>query len=210
MNPTNGADMLRPHHRAMLAEGSAIAPEVIADRGYRSVVAAETAALGFAPYQQRDGLLIPIRNVYGDVALHQLKPDAPRVVDGKARKYEQPAGCRLALDVPPRVRPMLGDPRIELWLTEGAKKVDSAVSHGLCCVGLLGVWGWRGTNERGGKTALACWHEIALNGRDVLICFDSDVMTNPKVAGALDQLAAFLRGRHARVRPVYLPHRGAA
>ncbi len=33
MNPTNEADMLRPHHRAVLAEGSAVAPEVIADRG---------------------------------------------------------------------------------------------------------------------------------------------------------------------------------
>jgi hypothetical protein len=37
------------------------------------------------------------------------------------------------------------------------------------------------------------------------VIFDSDVMTNPKVQGALEGLVGFLRGRGARVRVAYLP-----
>ena len=32
---------------------------------------------------------------------YQIRPDAPRIVDGKALKYETPAKSRLTLDVPP-------------------------------------------------------------------------------------------------------------
>ena len=35
-----------------------------------------------------------------------------------------------------------------------------------CIVGVQGVYGWRGTNEHGGKRALPDWEDIALNGRD--------------------------------------------
>ncbi len=30
-----------------------------------------------------------------------------------------------------------------LFITEGARKADAAVSKSLCCVDLLGVWNWR-------------------------------------------------------------------
>jgi hypothetical protein len=45
----------------------------------------------------------------------------------------------------------------------------------LCCCALLGVFNFRGTNEAGGKTALADWESVVLNDRDVYIVFDSDV-----------------------------------
>jgi hypothetical protein len=94
---------------------------------------------------------------------------------------------------------------IPLWITEGARKVDAAVSHGLNCIGVNGVWGWRGTNARGGKTALPDWEVVALNGRDVIIAFDSDVMSKATVQGAVERLSAFLRARGARVRFALLP-----
>jgi hypothetical protein len=144
--------------------------------------------------------------VAGQNRRFQFRPDAPRRNKaGKAIKYETPAGSRLALDVPLRVLPFLGNPAHPLWITEGARKVDAAVSHGLCCIGLPGVWGWRGTNEHGGKTALPDWEVIALNGREVIIAFDSDVMTKASVQGALERLTAFLRARGALVRFVILP-----
>jgi hypothetical protein len=59
-------------------------------------------------------------------------------------------------------------------------------------VGLLGVWNWRGTNEHGGKVALPEWDLIALNGRQVYIVFDSDVMLKPQVHAALERLKNFL------------------
>jgi hypothetical protein len=59
-------------------------------------------------------------------------------------------------------------------------------------VSLLGVWNWRGTNERGGKMALPEWELIALNDRQVYIVFDSDVMLKPQVHVALVRLKHFL------------------
>lgn len=203
----HGSDALMPHHAAML-EASAIAPEIARERGYRSVTTkAELAALEFPPSQQRvPGLLIPIHNTAGGVAMYLLRPDKPRSnKQGKAIKYETPAGSRMVLDVPPRARGQLGNPAVPLFLTEGSKKADAAASLGLCCVALIGVWNWRGTNVDGGKVALADFEDVALNGRVVYVVFDSDVMTKPEVHTALVRLSAFLKARDAAVNLVYLP-----
>jgi hypothetical protein len=190
---------LLPQHRALI-EASGIATEVATARRYRSITdPADAIALGFKEYQAHvPGLLIPIWNLSGQIALHQLRPDSPRVTkDGKPIKYETPAGARLVIDVPPAVRPVLGDPSVPLIITEGVRKADAAVSHGGHCIALLGVWGWRGTNQYGGKVALPDWESIALNGRTVYICYDSDVMTNRHVERALAGLEAFLASRGA-------------
>ena len=92
-----------------------------------------------------------------------------------------------------------------LFITEGARKADAAVSQGACCVALLGVWNFRGTNEYGGKVALPDWESVALNGRDVHVVFDSDVMLKVGVHAALARLKPFLESRSARVSVIYLP-----
>lgn len=150
-------------------------------------------------------LLVPIHNVSGETTLYQLRPDGPRIKDGKALKYETPLKARMALDVPPGVRAHLGNPGMPLFITEGVRKADAAASKGLCCVALLGVWNWRGTNGDGGKVALPDWESVALNGRQTYIVFDSDVMLKPEVHGALARLKGFLEQRGASVAPVYLP-----
>jgi hypothetical protein len=68
------------------------------------------------------------------------------------------------------------------------------VSRGLCCIGVLGVWGWRGTNELGGRAALPDWDSIALN-REVYIAFDADVMVKTEVHQSLERFKAFLESR---------------
>jgi hypothetical protein len=197
---------LLPEH-ATLLRASAIDLEVARERGYRSVTSkAELRDLGFPISQQLvPSLLIPIHAVDGRVALHQLRPDAPRERDGKPVKYETLAGARMCLDVHPRIRQGLGNPALPLWITEGIRKADAAVSLGLCCIGLLGVFNWRGTNASGGVTALADWEAIALRGRQVNIAFDSDVVRKPTVAAALRRLKSFLESRGAIVSVVYLP-----
>jgi hypothetical protein len=64
------------------------------------------------------------------------------------------------------------NPYVPLIVTEGLRKADAAVSVGVCCLGLLGVWNWRGRNEVGGATALVDWERIALKGRSVYLAFD--------------------------------------
>lgn len=196
-----------PQHVELFV-ASAIAPAVVQARGYRSVT--ELAMLeraGFSRLQRRvPGLLIPVHDVVGTVRTFQYRPDAPRVTDGgKTVKYETRSGDRMVLDVPVDVRAQLGDIAVPLYVTEGARKADSAVSAGLCCVALLGVWSWRGTNPNGAKTALGDWEHVALDGRTVYVAFDSDVMVKPSVHRALERFGTFLAARGAHVAYVYLP-----
>lgn len=95
----------------------------------------------------------------------------------------------------PLARARLNDPTVPLFVTEGVKKGDALVSQSLCAVALIGVWNWRGTNEFGGKTALPGWEHVALNGRQVYIVFDSDVMLKKEVHSALVRLKTFLESR---------------
>ncbi|MFI5364361.1 MAG: DUF927 domain-containing protein [Candidatus Binatia bacterium] len=213
--PTTAAGIaagdLAPQHAVLLRE-SAIRPEVAAARGYRSVTTrAELRRLGFSDAQARvPALLVPVWTVHGEIGLYQIRPDHPRIIksrSGKAKplKYETPKGARMMLDVPPSARPALGNLSVPLFITEGARKADAAVSAGLCCLALLGVWNWRGSNEHGGKVALPDWELIALNGRAVYVVFDSDVVEKRAVQAALVRLKAFLESRGATVRVIYLP-----
>jgi hypothetical protein len=198
---------LLPQHRALL-EARAIAPEIADQRGYFSAERRrDLEALGFQGQQAQlvPALVIPILNVRGEVAFHQLRPDHPRERNGKRMKYETKAGVRMVVDVPPGAREVLMNPTVPLFITEGPMKADAAVSQGLGCIALLGVWNWRGKNEFGGTLALACWESIPLNDRIVFVCFDSDVMVKPQVAQALARLGAFLKGRGAQLHLIYLP-----
>jgi hypothetical protein len=197
--------LLIRHARRILA--SSIAKPVARARGYSSVMTkAELKRLGFADAQCRvPGLLIPVWNVYGEIAMYQWRPDQPRIKNGKAIKYETLFGTTMVLDVHPFIREHLCNPQVPLWVTEGVRKGDAAVSAGLCCIAVLGVWNFRGANGHGGSTILSDWEAIALRGREVFLVYDSDVMRKREVAAALERLGAWLTSRGAKVRYVYLP-----
>ncbi len=188
---------LSDNHKKMLIEESGIASDVAEARGYHTIEKkVELKRLGFSEAQCGvPGLLIPVRNPARGIVLYQYRPDEPRIKDGKPVKYETPSGSRMALDVHPFAWEKLGDPSVPLFVTEGIKKGDALVSRGLCALALIGVWNWRGTNDRGGKTLLPDWNYVALNGRRVYVVFDSDVMLKPGVHKALVGLKAVLEGR---------------
>lgn len=209
----NGAvpEGLTPEHYRTLFEGSGISREVVEERGYfslRQECGARLRDLGFSEGQVAAASLpafaFPVMTTTGDVGYWQVRPDAP---SNPRHKYATPRGTRNRLDVHPRSRPHLRNPRIPLWITEGVKKGDALVSAGAQCVVALpgGVWGWRGTNEFDGKTTLADWDDVALNGRHVYLVFDSDLATNRQVRAALDRMAAMLAQRGARVWLIFLP-----
>ncbi|MEE9392630.1 MAG: DUF3854 domain-containing protein [Planctomycetota bacterium] len=197
---------LADNHRQLIDE-SAVSEAILAQRGYWTATKkSQLSELGFGRSQQRTpALVIPIHGVHGSVVLHQIRPDSPREKDGKKLKYETPHNARMAVDVPPAARPDIDDPKIPLFITEGARKADAAVSKGLCCIGLLGVWNFRGTNSKQGKTVLADWESIALNDRKVYIAYDSDVMSKQGVFLALKRISEFLKSRGAIVTFIYLP-----
>lgn len=204
-DPRWGSTLFDQHRDLLIA--SAVSPGVARERGYVSVdTKGRLKTVGFSAGQQIvPGLLLPLQGVDGTVVGVQYRPDRPREVKGKVCKYEFPTGQRMRLDVHPRVLDdVLKSDRV-LWITEGIRKGDSAVTAGLCCIALLGVWNWRGTRSDDSKGPLEDWDHVRLDGRDVVVAFDSDVMTKPEVQNALSALSDFLHGRGASVKYAYLP-----
>ena len=202
---------LLPHHRDQLIQGSGIAVEVIEERGYCSITPEHFSLLkeaGFTRAQWKNvpGLCLPLGRLMATNGLVVYRPDTPRLdAKGTILKYEIPAKHGVRLDCPPRCQPRLNNPAEPLWVTEGQKKADALASHGLCAIALLGVWNFKGKNSWGGVTFLTDWDYIALNGREVRIVFDSDVMTKPQVRKALERLTEHLQRKGAHVVAVYLP-----
>ncbi len=199
--------ILLPQHVDML-KASGITPEQARARGYVSVVEkAEAARRNISTAGRRvPGLLIPLLRRDGSTWGYQYRPDRPRLNSaGKPVKYETAVGQSAGIDIPPGVAPMLDDPTKPLFITEGSKKGDAGAQAGLCIVALSGVWNWRGTNAVGGKTALAEWDDIALNGRRVVIAFDGDVARKVGVNKAMVRLAGYLETKGATVEYLHLP-----
>lgn len=196
-------------HVATLSNDSAISADAIHARGYWTETNRDNLKLlGFAPKQCLvPALVIPLYNWRGDPVSYLLRADIPRneTTNGKPIKYEKPAGTTAVLDVAPLTRADIDDPTKPLIITEGAKKADAAASQGLCAINLSGVHGFRGTNAKGGITALADFENVAHNNRPEYVVFDSDVTTKPQVESALRRLCPLLQRRGAVVKVVYLP-----
>jgi putative DNA primase/helicase len=188
---------LAPNHLKLLIKGSNIGSEVIEERGYFTATDPEELInLGFGSAQARvPALVIPVRDVSGEVVFHRTRPDDPRPDPkrpGRFRKYEQPLDTPIVLDVPSRTYEYLADTSRRLWLVEGERKADSLVSRGEVAIALLGVWAWK----RGGLP-LPDWDRVHLIGREVVVCFDSDASWNANVRMARAKLAHYLSERGA-------------
>jgi len=201
-----GSDGLIEEDRARLLRTQT--PEVIAARGCYSILSPADLPAEYASYQRRSGLLLNLWPVLQDRAQgSQLRPYRPRKRRDKVVKYESPASQLNCIDAHPFIRHLLPQAEVPLFVTEGIIKSSAAVSAGLCCVALSGVWSWRGARERGGAPlALADWDAIALRGRPVVLSFDADAFTKKSVYDALARLKAFLERKGARVQCLRLEH----
>lgn len=201
------ANTLDTRHAAEILEDSAISADVAAARGYRTLTGTpaerdELAALGFKGFvYDRDdaypALLVPMHNARGEQVGAQLKPATPRErrkTNGERVpiKYESPSGAPLVVDVPAFTRTALTNLDTPLWVTEGMKKTDALVSHGLAALGLTGVFNWR--SKLG---TLGDWEDIPLRDRVVVLCFDADALVNRNVQLAMGRLGAWLKSRGA-------------
>lgn len=119
-------------------------------------------------------------------------------------RYVQPEGTRPYLYLPPGVDwPVLFKTTDStLVFTEGEKKAAAACKHGIACIGLGGVWSFK-SNARGWRL-LPEFRDIDFQGRTVLICYDSDVMSKQQVHAALTELTTRLIELGAVVEIVYL------
>ncbi len=109
------SEVLSKTHVKMLVEESAISHERILERGYWTETDEEVLErLGFEDYQIRvPALVIPIRNVTGEVVLHRIRPNDPRPdrkKSWKVVKYDQPPNSPVVLDVSRCARTGPGEP----------------------------------------------------------------------------------------------------
>ena len=115
-------------------------------------------------------------------------------------KYVSTPGTSSVLDINPVNTNRVIDPTIPLWVTEGVKKADRLTSEGLLAVALSGVFNWRQS-----QGILGAWEEIPLQGREVVICFDSDARLNRNVLNAMRRFGAWIKTRGAHVSYLIVP-----
>lgn len=201
---------LSPEHYRRLSVESGISDDVIRARGYYTATESkELLELGFTGDQARvPALVIPLHQPKGQQVQMQIRPDLPRYNGKRKMKYEYIWNAPPVLDTPPvdLVREAIENPLTPLLITEGSKKADSAVSKGLPCLSIGGVWNWRGKNEFGGKMTIPDMDDIPWNGRPVYLCFDNDVMEKAGVYSALIRFAGVISNRGAKPKFVFLPY----
>ena len=176
--------------------------EAIAARGYRWVHSGKPLGGDYAKSygfpQELSGLLIPLHPLRGGDA-HQLRPSSPQPdKKGHVRKFLTPYTQANTLNTSPLIdREDFKKKGASIIVAEGITRVDALAAYGIPALGLVGTYGWRGRNDRGGKTALPDWEEVSIKGSNFLIAFDGDLASNLDVWRAADRLCRFLRGKGA-------------
>jgi DNA-binding transcriptional ArsR family regulator len=209
--PRNLSSRLSAEHRRTLEEGSAIAREVLEESGARTITDGRELPKGFSKRQRRrgSGILFTVPRPNGETSWC-FRPDVP---DPKSpgRKYEMPCkaygGPGNILYIHPSQSHLIGNKRVPIIFVEGIKKALAIVSAAraagveVLVVGIVGVWNWLSNGK-----PIADMLAVPLEGREVRICFDDDVFSNPDVADAAQRLAGHVSERGAAaVRLAYLP-----
>jgi Domain of unknown function (DUF3854) len=201
---------LSDEHRRTLVKGSCIDPDVIAERGVRTVTKGRELPKNYSWRQKKraPGILFTVHCPNGETCTI-FRPDEP---DPKnpGHKYEQECkalgGAGNVLDVHPSWHHLIDDVSVPVLFTEGIKKADSITSAAraagidLLAVAISGVWNWLSDGE-----PIDDMYDIPVEGRKVVICFDSDMLRNPDVQMAAERLAKWLTSYGAEVWIVYLP-----
>src|SRR5215204_5014548 len=199
--PNRGHRTLSDSHRRMLFEESGIDSAVAEERGYYTARLRSEVPEDFKDYQRKPGLVVPMFSPDGETVGHQLRPDKPRK---GGPKYETPGGISPVVDVHPRMHEEVCRGDGPLLITEGAKTGDAATSRGVPTVVLAGVWMWCVPKVKPYRLK-PCFDHIRLEGREVIVAFDSDCMSKAGPQGALSGLVGALEERGAVVKVIYLP-----
>jgi hypothetical protein len=208
--PNGGPGTLSDSHRHTLEVGSAILREVYEESGVWTTTHGRQLPRGFSKRQRnRGGGMLFMGHRPNGETFYVFRPDDPDP-DNPGLKYE--ATCKKlggpgnVLYVHPSQRHLIDDTSVPVIFVEGIKKdlsiitAAKAAGASVLVVAISGVWNWLS----GGKP-IADMFDIPVEGREVYVCFDSDVFGNPDVSDAARRLASHLRGRGAVVYLSHLP-----
>lgn len=180
--------------------------------GLKPCTAAECAALKLPATAA--GFVLPYFDLSGKPTkffryryLEETRKGFALQTDKKPLRYGQPASTVNEVYFPPlldwRKHLSSGAPVI---LTEGELKAACATSLGLPTIGLGGVWCFM--SKRAEVALLPQLAAIDWKSRLVVICYDSDAVTNPDVVLAEGTLARRLLAQGAVVRIARIPTNG--
>ncbi len=208
--PNSSARKLSDSHRHALEVGSAISREVYEESGVRSITHGRQLPRGFSRRQrERGGGILFMGHRPNGKTFYVFRPDESDP-DNPGLRYE--AACKKlggpgnVLYVHPSQRHLIDDTSVPVIFVEGIKKALSIVSTAraageeVLAVAISGVWNWLS----GGKP-IPDMFDIPVEGREVYVCFDSDVFSNPDVSDAARRFAGHLIRRGAVVYLSYLP-----
>lgn len=196
---------VNPEHRRKL-RGSALSDQQI-DELVAAGIRSDSKGQLVIPYRHPDGSPQTMADGSPWVRwrLPQWKIDANP--DGPKYLSKKDAGCRLYHPVlSPNHANRLGNPDRPLRITEGELKAEACAVHDSkrVTISLGGVDSWR--DKRSGQSEpLPELQELPLKGREVRLCFDSD-LSKPSVFAALSKFAIWLDGQGAKVLIERLPN----
>ena len=184
---------LTPEHRRKISS-SAINPEHMAEL---TAAGWHTDASGklVIPYRNPDGS--PQTMPDGSPWIRYRLPQAQIDANPKGPKYLslEGAGCRIYHPALSRDHDnRLGKSEIPLRIIEGELKAESCAVHDRkrVTIGIGGVDSWKDRRNGGDESKpLPEFDQIPLRGREVRLCFDSDIH-KPRVRSALSKLAVWL------------------
>jgi Domain of unknown function (DUF3854) len=203
-SPRYKPEFLSQKHEEMIFRESGVTPDVARERGVRTITRGRQLPQGFSPRQRRRGagILFTVHRPNGETS-HSFRPDEPDP-ESPGRKYEQPSkhygGPGNVLDVHPSCQRLIDRSDVPVVFVEGIKKGDAILSVAraagveILVVVISGVWNWLSDGE-----PIPDMSDIPVEGREVSICFDSDILTNPNVQDAARQLAEHLIARGGEV-----------
>ena len=182
--------------------------------GYKLLTPAQTKKQTGKAENNVPSYLIPYYDVNGKLIKEMWRVRFLEEVKGKfgatlkkPRRYSQPNGVVPRFYFPKTVpvpwKKLANNENIPLVMTEGEKKAAKACKEGLPTIGLGGVWSWK--SKKHNLPVIPDFDVIKWEGRDVILCFDNDVMTNPLVIGALSALSHELTQHGATVYIKFLP-----
>jgi hypothetical protein len=157
--------------------------------------------------QAKPGWLVPYYDLDGKFQYRRLKPDEPRVLDGKVVKYEQPQGIATQIYYPyTHDREKFLDQDEPLIIVEGEKKALKGCLEGFTCIAVPGVDNFYEKAEPGQPCQLKKdFTRLITEGRKVYVCYDAGKMKNLRVLRAEVRLTEELLAVGAQVYLVQLP-----
>ena len=204
-----------------------VRPDALECAQVRRLTNEQARAYGFSlrdqPAADLSGLVFPYLDpATGYRVTARLRRDNPEVDAGgkPENKYLCPWGDVRHLYFPPGAGALLSDDAVSVVISEAEKSALAitalAESHGrrLLAIATGGCWGWRGkTGIRTGPNGeredvrgpLSDFERVTWVRRKVIIAFDADAASNPKVGAARQALAETLATRGARVFVASLP-----